>query len=322
MMKNIWQTLPRPFFVQAPMEDVTDSVFRQILAYVGAPDLYFSEFTHADGIVHGNSSYIEQRLQFTKKELPIIGQIWGNNTENYIKASEILKKRGYDGIDINMGCPVKDVVKNGCCSALINNPLLAGKLFEAAKKGGDGLPVSIKTRIGFSKITTEEWIGYLLSLKPAAITIHARTTKEMSLVPAHFDEFGKAVLLRNKISPETLIVANGDIISQEQGSKIAKDYGVDGIMIGRGMLHNPWVFSKKNEDITVSKRLKLLKKHAALYEKTWGKEKNFEIMKKFCKAYVNGFQNASEMRQSLMQCKNSKEFTKRIDILLKELPTA
>jgi len=316
-MKHIWQRLPKPFFVQAPMEDVTDSVFRQILNYVGAPDLYFSEFTNVDGIVNGNSAYIEQRLQFTPVESPIIGQIWGNNEENYIKASEILRKRGYDGIDINMGCPVKDVVKNGCCSALINNPKLAGVLYNAAKNGGENLPVSIKTRIGFSKIQTDEWIGYLLSLHPAALTIHARTAKEMSKVPAHFEEFGKVVNLRDKISPETVIVANGDILSRKQGLEIAEKYKVDGIMIGRGMLYNPCVFSKDTEEITVLKRLKLLKKHASLYEKTWGKEKNFEIMKKFCKAYINNFQDASEIRASLMQCKNSKDFNEKIENLVK-----
>lgn len=316
-MKHIWQSLPKPFFVQAPMEDVTDSVFRQILEYIGAPDLYFSEFTHADGIVHGNSTYIEQRLQFTQKETPIIGQIWGNNEENYVKSSEILRKRGYDGIDINMGCPVKDVIKNGCCSALINNPKLVSALYSAAKKGGKSLPISIKTRIGFSKIQTEEWIGHLLSLHPAAITVHARTAKEMSKVPAHFEEFEKVVKLRNKISPETLIVANGDILSREQGLEIVNKYGVDGIMIGRGMLYNPWVFSKKTEEITISKRLMLLKKHATLYEKTWGKEKNFEILKKFCKAYIHNFPGASEMRVLLMQCKTSQEFHEQIETLLK-----
>ncbi len=316
-MKYIWKTLPKPFFVQAPMEDVTDSVFRQILGEVGAPDLYFSEFTHADGIVNGNSTYIKQRLQFTQKETPIIGQIWGNNEENYIKSAEILRRLGYDGIDINMGCPVKDVIKNGCCSALINNPALASSLYAAAKKGGKNLPISIKTRIGFSKIQTEEWIGHLLSLQPAAITVHARTAKEMSKVPAHFEEFRKVVELRNKISPETLIVANGDILSREQGHELAEKYKVDGIMIGRGMLYNPWVFSKKAEEITISKRLLLLKKHAVLYEETWGKEKNFEILKKFCKAYINNFPGASEMRVMLMQCKTSEEFHEQIEILVK-----
>lgn len=314
---NIWKRLPKTFFVQAPMEDVTDTVFRQIIASVGKPDLYFTEFTNADGIIKGSDAYIQRCLQFTEKERPLIAQIWGTNPENYKLSSELINKLGFDGIDINMGCPVRDIIKNGSCSALIKTPELAKKLYEAAVEGAGGLPVSIKTRIGFSAIQTEEWIGFLLKLHPAAITIHARTAKEMSKVPVHAEEFGKVVKLRDVLSPETLIVANGDIEDRTQGLEIVKKYGVDGIMIGRGILHNPWVFNDtKPEDLSVKDRLQLLKKHLLLYEKTWEKGKNFEIMKKFYKAYVNGFDGASDMRMQLVQYHTAEDTVKKINEIL------
>ncbi|MBP6913329.1 MAG: tRNA-dihydrouridine synthase [Candidatus Levybacteria bacterium] len=318
-MKTVWEKLTSPFFVQAPMEDVTDTVFRQVLASVGKPDLYFTEFTNADGIIKGGERYIHQRLKYTDVERPLIAQIWGKNPDHYFKAAKILKDLSYDGIDINMGCPDKKIVKNGCCAGLINNPNLAQELYLAANEGaGNSLPVSIKTRIGYNKIVTEDWIGFLLTLKPAAITVHARTASEMSKVPAHFEEFGKAVNLRNKISKKTTIVANGDILDKNMGEKIVKNYGVDGIMIGRGMLHNPWVFSgRKTEDISIYDRLNLLKKHISLFDTTWENTKNFEIMKKFYKAYLAGFEGASEMRLRLMEFHTAKDTISEIDIMLK-----
>lgn len=325
-MKNIWNTLPKPFFVQAPMENVTDSVFRQIIGMVGKPDVYFTEFTNADAIIRGSEGYVKRCLQFTKSEQPLIVQIWGNNPGNYKEAAKLLSEQGFAGIDINMGCPIKDVIKRGECSALINNPELAKSLYLAAVEGSNGLPVSIKTRIGFSKIQTEEWIGFLLELKPAAIIVHARTTKEMSKVYAHWEEFGKIVKLRDKISPETKIVGNGDIISRQMGEEIVKMYGVDGIMIGRGILHNPWVFNPqiKIENITIPERLDILKRHIKLFDETWNKKsingtihsaKNFEIMKKFYKAYLNNYDDASNMRVTLMQFHNAKDTLKEIDSL-------
>jgi len=226
---------------------------------------------------------------------------------------------GYDGIDINMGCPVRKVVKRGNCSGLIRNPKLAAELITAAKEGAGNLPVSVKTRIGNDKIVTEDWIGFLLEQDLAAITVHARTSNEMTKVPVHKEEFGKAVKLRDQINPETLIIANGDIMSYNQGLEIVSDYKVDGIMIARGLLHNPWVFNnnKQFENISVFEKLQLLKKHIMLFEKTWGKTKNFELMKKFYKAYLNGFDNASEMRSELVLIHGYTETILKIDELIK-----
>lgn len=318
-MKTVWEKFTSPFFVQAPMEDVTDTVFRQVLSSVGGPDLYFTEFTNADGIIKGGERYIQQRLKYTNIERPLIAQIWGKNPDHYFKAAKILKDLNYDGIDINMGCPDRKIVKSGCCAGLINNPKLAQELYLAAKEGvKDALPISIKTRIGYNKIVTEDWIGFLLTLRPAAITVHARTASEMSKVPSHFEELGKAVELRNKINKKTTIVANGDIVDKTMGGDIVKTYGVDGVMIGRGMLHNPWVFSGKAiENISISDRLNLLKKHITLFEATWKNTKNFEIMKKFYKAYLAGFEGAHEMRLRLMEFHNSEDTISEIDSMLK-----
>ncbi len=320
-IQNIWGLLPRPFFAQAPMEDVTDTVFRQIIKHAGEPDLYFTEFTNADGIVHGGSRYTAQRLQFTKKEKPIIAQIWGNNPDNYVTSCRLLVKMGYDGIDINMGCPVRKVVKRGNCSGLIRNPKLAEELILAAKEGAGALPVSVKTRIGNDKIVTEDWIGFLLEQDLAAITVHARTSNEMTKVPVHAEEFGKAVRLRDTLNPNTRIIANGDIMTREQGLEIVSKYGVDGVMIARGLLHNPWVFNKNKsfEEISVLEKLLLLKRHIELFEATWGKTKNFELMKKFYKAYLNGFDNASEMRSELVLLHGYKDTIQKIDNLIQEL---
>ncbi len=317
-MKNIWQELPKNFFVQAPMEDVTDTVFRQIIRIAGAPDLCFTEFTNADGIVHGGSRYTAQRLQFLPHEKPLIAQIWGNNLENYVTSCRLLSKMGYDGIDINMGCPVRKVVKRGNCSGLIRNPKLAGELIRAAKEGAGNLPVSVKTRIGNDKIVTDEWIGFLLEQDLAAITVHARTSNEMTKVPVHAEEFGKAVKLRDSINPKTLIIANGDIMTRGEGLEIISKYGVDGVMIARGLLHNPWVFNKnKNfEDISIHEKLTLLKQHVELFESTWGKTKNFELMKKFYKAYLNGFDKASEMRSELVLLHGYNEAIEKLNALI------
>lgn len=317
-MKNVWQKLPKGFFVQAPMEDVTDTVFRQIIQMAGEPDLYFTEFTNADGIVHGGSRYTAQRLQYTQSERPLIAQIWGNNPENYITSCRLLTNMGYDGIDINMGCPVRKVVKRGNCSGLIRNPKLAGELIQAAKEGAGDLPISVKTRIGNDKIVTDEWISFLLEQNLAAITVHARTSNEMTKVPVHKEEFGKAVKLRNKINPKTLIIANGDIMTRAQGNQILSDYGVDGIMIARGLLHNPWVFNKNKEeaDITMHERLSLLKTHILLFEETWGKTKNYELMKKFYKAYLNGFDGASDLRTQLVTLHSVTDTIQKIDELI------
>lgn len=318
---NFWKDLPKPFFVQAPMDDVTDTVFRRIIAKAGAPDVYFTEFTNTDGMTSKGRKHVEHRLLYTEGERPLVAQIWGNKPENYTKTVEILKEMKFDGIDINMGCPVKDVVKRGECSALILNPELAGKLIQATIDSASDIPVSVKTRIGFSKIQTEEWFSFLLQFPLAAITVHGRTTAEQSKVPAHWDEIGKVVELRNKLNPECLIIGNGDIKSRAQGLEMVQQYGMDGIMIGRGIFDNLWVFNKNIDSSTLSTKdkLALMREHIELFEKTWGRKKNYEVLKRFYKIYVSGLPNAADIRADLMKLRSVDETLQYLAKLEKSL---
>ncbi|MDO8570185.1 MAG: tRNA-dihydrouridine synthase [Candidatus Daviesbacteria bacterium] len=346
---NIWQNLKTPFFALAPMEDVTDSAFRQIVAKIGKPDVFFTEFINVDGLFSEGYARVAPRLKYTKIEHPIIAQIWGSELENFTKAAEMIAKLGFDGIDINMGCPQKSVIKQKTCSALIKDPKRAEEIFLAVKKGAGKLPVSIKTRIGFSEIETEKWLGFLLKLKPDALIVHGRTVKEQSKVSAHWEEIGKVVKMRDELSrrecgvkflsndnemgSKTLIVGNGDVKSFQDGKEKAEKYGVDGIMIGRGIFHNPWIFNSKVDiaKITPEQRIEILLDHVKIFKKTWPAtslhstsdpsfdgtsraaisageyKKDFNIMKKFFKAYIRDFPDALKLRAKLMEAQNAED---------------
>ncbi len=315
-MKNIWQKLKdnkQPFFVLAPMDDVTDTVFRRIVQKHAPVDLMMTEFANADGWCSPGKGAIGTRLLHKKSEKPLIAQIWGITPANYEQMARDIVAMGFDGIDINMGCPVKDMIKKGACSAMIQNPKLAKEVIIATQKGANGkIPVSVKTRIGFNTIDTEAWIGFLLEQNLDAIIVHGRTKKEMSKVPAHWDEIAKAVKLRDKLSPDTIIVGNGDVMSVEQGRKLAKESGVDGIMIGRGIFHNFFVFDEAKTNRDLQTMLPILREHTILHKKTWANEK-FEPLKKFVKMYINGFAGASELRATMMQTKSHDELLAIID---------
>src|SRR3989338_1390608 len=240
-MNNFWQKLNRPFFILAPMADVTDSAFRQIILSCGKPDIFYTEFVSADGLCSEKGKLkLVPHLAFKKNERPIVTQFFGANPENFYKCAQIAVKLGFDGIDINMGCPDRKVLKQGGGAALILKPELAKEIIRETKRGADNLPVSVKTRIGYNKIITEEWISHLIEAKPAAIILHGRTMKEMSKVPAHWDEIGKAGVLCRKAGIP--IIGNGDIVTHAEGLEKAKQYDLDGIMVGRGIFHNPWFF--------------------------------------------------------------------------------
>lgn len=321
-MKFSWQDLPKPFFALAPMEGGTDTVYRQIVMSLGKPDVMFTEFTNCEGLLSKGKDEVGKRLLFDKSEKPIIAQIWGAKPESFFKVAEMLIEMGFDGIDINMGCPEKTVVANGCCSALIENPSLATEIIQATKEGAGSLPVSVKTRIGFKDIQTEKWIGFLLHQDLDALTIHFRTQKEMSLVPAHWEEAQKIAELKAKCSNlRTVIIGNGDVETKKQGLELANNYGLDGIMIGRGAFHNPFVFDEniKYETQSKAERIQLLINHLNLFEKTWTKVhplsersyfKSYPPLKRFFKIYINGFEGASDLREKLMNTKNLEEAKK------------
>lgn len=320
-MRNIWLQLSKPILIQAPMENVTDTVFRQIIARCGKPDMFFTEFVSCDGLISPGGKNISHMLKFDKTEKPVIAQIWGNNPHNYILSVRMIKKMGFAGIDINMGCPDRNVVAHGCCSGLINNPSLASKIYKTTKEEAGDLPVSIKTRYGYRSIETERWIGFLLGLNPAAIIIHGRTARQMSKGSANWEEIGKAVNIRNRMKSDTLIIGNGDVLTISDAYEKYKQYGVDGIMIGRGIFHNLWIYNKNLDPstITVKAKLKLLLKHIILFDKTWGTTKNFQIMKKFYRSYISGFDGASDLRIRLMDLKSIKETIICLNRFLQEM---
>lgn len=304
-MKSFWTNLKKPILIQAPMEDVTDTVFRQIIIKCGGPDVFFTEFTNVEGMCSRGRDRVGKRLIFTEAERPIVAQIWGMDPAKFLETAKLIKKMGFDGIDINMGCPEKAVVKKGACAALINNQPLAKEIIQATREGAGGLPISIKTRIGIKNIETEEWAGFLLGLNLDALIIHGRTVAEMSDVPCHWDEIGKAVELRRKMKKKTLIIGNGDVKSLEDATEKYEKYKVDGVMIGRGIFNNLWIYNKNVNPANIShqEKLKLLIEHITLFDKTWGRNKNFSIMKKFYKIYISDMPDSGNVRAELMKFK-------------------
>jgi tRNA-dihydrouridine synthase len=315
MMSSIWNKLPQPFFVLAPMDDVTDTVFREVVARTGAADLAMTEFASSDGFAHpsGRPS-VERRLRVNDSEqqagTPLIAQIWGGTPEHYYEMAKDLAARGqFAGIDINMGCPEKGIVRRGCCGGLIKaeNWERAASIIQATKKGAGKLPVSVKTRIGVTSIVTEDWLAHILRQDVAALTVHGRTVRELSRVPAHWDEIAKAVGLRDQLAPETVIIGNGDVMSRQQGLELAATSGVDGIMIGRGILRDIQAFAKTPAELTPPQRVELFLEHLDLYEQTWGEDKSFDPMKKFAKLYISEFPGAAEVRTRIMETHSGDE---------------
>lgn len=366
---NFLEDLPKPFFALAPMDDVTDTVFRRIVADIAVPDIYFTEFVNVDGLQSPGRPRLLHKLRLSNNEGPVIAQLWGLNPDNYYKtvkeiingtltaeanamqgkdekrsevyrqdserASESLtpqsiasigraaagglatqanafrgKYMGYQGVDLNMGCPVKTVVKNGACSALINNRKLAGEIIDAVQEAvGDHFPFSIKTRLGFNN-TDLSWIDFLLSKKLNMLTIHGRISKQMSKGFADWDLIGEAKKMRDSLSPHTLIVGNGDVKNRHHGLELAQKYQLDGIMIGRGIFDDPFAFAEKSlwPKYTKQQKIDLYRKHVELFAATWHyNERRIETLNKFCKVYINGFDGAKELREKLMNAKCAEE---------------
>ncbi len=293
------------------MEGVTDTIFRQILCDIGRPDLFFTEFLNVEGFCSKGRERVIHRLDFSKREKPIIVQLWGNTPEDYVETLKYVKKLRPDGIDINIGCSVRDVLSSGQCSALIKEKDLVKEIIEAVRKACGGLPVSVKTRLGYDEVDVEGWIGFLLTLNLDLITIHGRISKEGYSTPSRWDEIAKCVKLKDKISPSTLIIGNGDIKSLKQGKDHVEKYGTDGFMVARGIMDNPWLFSgRKLERVSSKEKKDVLLKHLLLFDKTWRGTKPFNSQKKYIKAYVSGFDGASELRKNLMGVGTTKEVVK------------
>lgn len=318
-MINFWQNIPNPGFSLAPMEDVTDTVFREIVAGMAASgrlNVVFTEFTSVEGMNHPKGrERVSERLIVNESErellkklnIKLVAQIWGRNPEIYHNIAKYISENyDFDGLDINMGCPVKKVVKTGSCSALIGEPELAKEIIQATKEG-TSLPVSVKTRTGIKQHQTEEWISNLLETNPAAIILHGRTQRMQSEGDADWTEIAKAVLVKNQIKPEIPLHGNGDVFTYVDGMKKVEETGVDGVMVGRGIFQNPWFFYPEKKEISMEERVEKLLEHTRLFEQTWGGIKNFNILKRFYKIYLNSFPGAAKLRADLMEVKSYEE---------------
>ena len=380
-MKNFWAELNKAsrgsvFFCLAPMYDVTDAAFRQMFVKYSKRDsgvtvrsriwlrekrlltvtplVLFTEFVSADGLVsEAGKKKLWRELYFTEAERPIVAQIFGANPVTIETAVRLIKELGFDGVDINMGCPDRAVEKQGAGASLIKNPKLAKEIILAAKRGASDemgkqiIPVSIKTRLGYNKID-DEWIKTILKARPDAVTFHLRTRKEMSEAPAHWEEMKKIMALARELADQsggerTIIIGNGDVASVEQGRELAQKYGVDGVMIGRGAFGQPWLFNPLASLVrrttsgalevallTIEARLQIMLEHSKIFAKLYlpgktndklfnGHTKNFAVMRKHFKAYVAGFKGATALRAKLMSAENPTEVEKIINDFLSHL---
>lgn len=320
--------LPKPFFVLAPMDDVTDTVFRQMVAGCAAPDLFFTEFTNVDGLQSVGRSKLLRKLRFVPSETRLVAHIWGLKPENFYKTAQqiadgsLARELGlpdgcnFVGIDLNMGCPAKSEVKAGACSALINDRPLASEIIKATQEGAAGrLPVSVKTRLGFSAVDMG-WPEFLLGHDLAMLTMHCRTRKDMSKVPARWDYLAELIGQRDRIAPKTLVVANGDIMSWRLGLELVGRYRLDGVMIGRGVFHDPYVFAESSPWSGVSRhdRLAMYRHQVELFASTWqAGERNIKTLNRFCKVYVSDFDGAKELREALMAANSTDQLLRLLE---------
>lgn len=305
MSMGFWGQLEKPIMALAPMANVTDAAFRRVIAKYGKPDVMFTEFTTCDGLCSPGKKKLLPNLWFTETERPIVAQFFGSKPENFYHCALLAQKLGFDGIDINLGCPDRAVEKQGAGAALMKNPELAKKIIAKTKHGAGKLPVSLKTRLGYDTITLDEWLPHLLEMEPAAITIHARTRKEMSDVPAHWDQIATAVKIRDESKSETLILGNGDIMNIAEVKTKASESSADGVMLGRAIFGNPWLFSGK--EAGRDEKMRVMLEHAKLFEELFSGIKSFDVMKKHFKAYVAGWDGARQLRARLMSTETAAE---------------
>ena len=327
-MKNVWAELPHGFTILAPMEGVTDVLFRQVIAKAGRPDLFFTEFTNVSSYAseRGRENALE-RLMVAPTDAPIIAQIWGKNPEHFAETAGVLEGLGFAGLDINMGCPDRHVNAAGGGAAMIRTPELAIECIQQAR-AATKLPVSVKTRLGYSFVDEyREWLPVILKEEPAALTVHLRTRKEMSKVPAHFELIPEIAGLVKAFSPETKLVINGDIKDLRQTRELSEKYPqVDGWMIGRGVFENPYCFTE--HVATKEELMELLELHLDLFDEMDAKLRMkraqalgeglevpvrglaFEPLKHYFKIYVHGFEGAAELRAKMMECRDTREVRK------------
>lgn len=336
-MTDIWKKLKRPIVGMAPMDGVTDAAFRRIVARHHRPDITFTEFVTVDGIfacMQGKVSAekVLDGLIYSEDEHPIIAQVFGASPEKFYAIAPFLCELGFDGIDINMGCPERVIIKSGSGAALIDNPKLAKEIVDALKKGiadwANGklniddfpenmksyikkgseskerkeVPVSVKTRIGTKSNTINEWAKYLAEMDIANVSLHGRTLKQMYEGKADWDAIAEGAKIIKESGASAL--GNGDIKSVQEGKERAVKYGLDGVLVGRAIMGNPLFFSGREP--SAREKLTLALEHAKCYEEILG-HKRFVNMRKHLIWYASGFQDASEVRAQLMKASSAKE---------------
>lgn len=322
--------MKQPLFILAPMDDVSDTVFRQVIADCAPPDLFFTEFVNVDGLASPGRPNLLKKLRFAAKEGRVMAQLWGLKPDNFrIIASQIAdgslaRELGlpdgvnFAGVDLNMGCPAKGEVKNGACAALIRRESwpLAEQIIRATQEGLAGrLPLSVKTRTGFSEVDMA-WFDFLLGFDLDMLIVHGRTRKQMSKVPADWDLIGRVREIRDASGAKTLIVGNGDVKNRPHGEELAKTYGLDGIMIGRGVFHDPFAFAEQSpwETYTKEQRIALYRRHVELFAATWqAGERPLHTLNKFCKIYIQGFDGAKDLREQLMNAGSTDELLAQLN---------
>lgn len=331
---SFWNNLKKPIMVLAPMADVTDVAFRRVIAKYGKPDVIWTEFVSADGLIKATpegKAKLGRDLIYDESERPIVAQFFGSNPETMYECGKLAVRLGFDGADINMGCPDKTIMKQKAGAALIRTPKLARELIQALRHGAEeeceklGKPmigISVKTRVGFNKVELEEWIPELLAEDIDALIIHCRTMKEMSKVPARWEHIKEAVAIRDRMGKKTLILGNGDLTDLNDARKRVEETGADGAMLGRAIFGNPWLFDGHlqargtSSNFSPAEKMKVMLEHTRLFEQLLGDIKNFAIMKKHYKAYVNGFDDSKELRLKLMEANNADE----VESILKNDP--
>lgn len=307
---GFWGKLKKPFMIMAPLADVTDSVFRKLIAEQKSPDVMYTEFVSADGLCHpkGREKLLID-LNYSELERPIVAQLFTGKPDKMREAAALCAELGFGGIDINMGCPDRKVEKQGAGAALIKDPTRAQAIIRAAQEGADGLPVSVKTRIGYASTNEfENWLGAIFETEPAVVVLHLRTRDEMSKVPAHWEFARQLIELRG--DRKILLAGNGDVVDLADARAKATDSGLDGIMLGRAIFGNPWLFANKHrEDIPYPERMRVMLEHTKRFEEAYvvTKIKNFAIMRKFYGEYIAGHPHAKQFREELMGCENYAE---------------
>ncbi len=313
-MQAFWHALPKPFFILAPLAGVTDPAFRRLIAKHGKPHAMWTEFTSADGLCATGRDRLLRGLVYAESERPIVAQLFGAKPDMMERAAALIAELGFDGIDINMGCPDCSVEKRGAGAALCKRPALAQAMVRAAKRGAGGLPVSAKIRLGYERNELAIWLPALLEAEPVAITIHARTRQEMSQVPARWNAIAQAVDIRNRLGAPAYIVGNGDVTDLADARRKVRATGTDGIMLGRAIFGNPWLFDERRAltDVPPAEKLRVLLEHTRLFEGLLGDIKSLDTMKKHYKAYLKGFDGAKALFLQLMEARGVNEVERRV----------